>query len=571
MTIPGYLIDPSKRQSPMNLLDSFCLHASTFHLIRPAQTSIWRSRTSGILVILLVAGVAAFAAPAAQAPATAKPLAEVTVQTDNLGRQIPKDFAGLSLEVSTAGQGLPAFQGGKPGSLPGAPGEQTVYALGYPDAPNSGYFQFMRNLGPGILRLGGNSQDNSCWDPTHAPHPEACEAVLAGPDLALFSKAAAASNWKLILGLNLKQNSAAWVLREVTQGVSREIDPSQLFGLEIGNEPDLFTRTPYRPKTYSPADQAKDFLAYVEAFQSDPVAKPHDLVGPATCCGWRNPRDLGIFIDGVGAHSLKLLTVHNYSLTTCNGRTVTIAQLLAPYLMERYNREVKPLVGMADQRGLPIAMAETNSASCGGMPGVSNAFAAALWGMDYMFSTAQDGFRAINFHSSYRPGGSSYNPVDTYGYKDSSQRWHYRNIAQPLYYGMYLFARHASGNYLLATSIRTSANIHAYAVTSCATCAVNVFVINEDLNASGLVRIHIHDRKGKGSLLLLDAPSLSSPAQEVRIGGSQFDSQGNLPAPHISSLHPDAHGDYTFTLPKASAALMMVQGAADDNAATKAP
>jgi hypothetical protein len=553
----------------MDRLDNAYSDSSVLVLKLAARDSTRRLRVSIILALALASSAAACRECSAQAPAASEPLAAVTVQTRILGREIPRDFAGFSLEVSTAGQGLSAFQGANPGSSPGAAEERPVYALGHPEAPNSGYFQFMRNLGPGVLRLGGNSQDNSCWDPTHAPEPKACEAVLTAPDLALFSQAAEVSGWRLILGLNLKQNSAAWALGEVTQGVSQEIKPDQLLGLEFGNEPDLFTRTPYRPKTYSPADQVKDFLGYFQAFRSDPVAKSYAVVGPATCCAWRNARDLGTFMDGVGARGLKLVTVHNYPLTTCNGRTVTLDQLLAPELMDRYNQQVKPLVAGADERGLPIALAETNSASCGGMPGVSNAFAAALWGLDYMFSSAQDGFSMINFHSSYRPGGSSYNPVDTYGREDASHHWEYRNIAQPLYYGMYLFARYASGNHLLTASIETRSNIRAYAVTPCATCAVNVFVINEDLHASGQVRVRVEDRQGRASLLLLNGPSLSARAPDVRLGGVQFDSQGNLPAPQESSLQPDAQGNYTFALPNSSAALLTVETALNSVPAAK--
>src|SRR5438105_7588134 len=109
--------------------------------------------------------------------AFAEQLATVSVQTRALGRQIPKDFVGFSLEVSTAGQGLARFvQGGASGPA------QAEYALGTPGAPNLVFFQLMRNLGPGILRLGGNSHDNTCWDPPAAPHPDRCQGRLTTAD-----------------------------------------------------------------------------------------------------------------------------------------------------------------------------------------------------------------------------------------------------------------------------------------------------------------------------------------------------------------------------------------------------
>ncbi len=508
------------------------------------------------LALLVVRGARAQAAPGAGSP-----LATVSVDTRRLLSPIPRDFIGYSLEVSTAGQGIGAFQGANaPGAA--APAEQSVYALGHRGSPNEGYFRLMRSLGAGILRLGGNSQDNSCWDKSAAPHPEGCQAELDSADLALFAAASRTSGWPLIVGLNLKQNDSAWALREVTQGVARAIPRHVVFGLEPGNEPDLFFRTPYRPRTYAAADQAREFLAYARAFRADPVARAYALVGPATCCGWRNPGDLEAFLGGIGRTPLKWITVHNYSATTCNGQTVSIARLLSAALMDGFNAEARPLAEVARAHHLPIAMAETNSASCGGMPGVSNAFASALWGLDYAFSLVQDGFVNVAFHTSYRPsGGSSYNPVDTYATQDTAGTWRYRNVAEPLYYALYLFGRHASGARLLPVTVETGANVRAYAVTSCAGCEVRVFVLNKDTSASGPVRVHLSRGMGAGSLVLLAAPSLGSLAPDVRYGGRQFDSNGGIGAPDAVVVRPDARGDYAFDLPNAAIALLTVRPA----------
>jgi hypothetical protein len=518
---------------------------------------------AGVLVALSIASIVPVSARAQRpAPGTAPRLATVSVANDELYGTIPRDFVGFSLEVSTAGQGIGAFQGAAGAGGAAQPAEQPVYALGHPGSPNQGFFRFMRNLGPGFLRLGGNSQDNSCWDRAHAPHPEACQAELGDGDLRLFSDAAAASGWRLIVGLNLKQNSPAWALGEVTDGVARAIPAERVFALEPGNEPDLFTRTPYRPQTYSAADQAQEFLAYFRAFEADPVAGRYAVVGPATCCGWRNPRDLAVFVNGVGRERLKWVTVHNYSATTCGGQTVSIARLLSRELMDDVMRAAAELASVAHQRDLPIAMAETNSASCGGMPGVSNAFASALWGVNYAFTLASAGFVNVDYHISYRPGGgSSYNPVDTYGRQDASGRWTYRNVAEPLYYGLYLFAQHAAGGRFMSIGVEAEANVRAYAVSACSGCAVSVFVLNQDSSASGSVRVHLSRRLGSASLLLLDAPGLGSLAGEVRYGGRQFDSDGAIAEPRTTRVEPDAGGDYTFAMPNAAIAVLQIRPA----------
>lgn len=482
-----------------------------------------------------------------------EPLATVEVQATQPGRKIPRDFVGISLEVSTAGQGIGAFASG--GTRPARVAE---YALGTPDAPNEAFFRFLRNLGPGILRLGGNSQDNTCWNPAAAPHRDHCKGELTSGDFRLYSKAAAASGWRLVVGMNLKQNSPEWALSEVERGIAKQIKPEEIIGLELGNEPDLFSRDGSRPAGYSAADQVEDFVAYRDAFRKKAVARQYAVIGPATCCKWHNARDLGTFLDGVGASSLKLATVHSYLLTTCGGKKVSIEELLAPELMKRFDQQAKELVAAASERKVPLALAETNSASCGGMPGVSNAFAAALWGLDSLFSGAEDGYSGMNFHISYRSDGSSYNAVDTYK-STNGGAGAYENMAEPLYYAMYLFAQNASGKHLLPAEIKTAANVRSYAASSCLSCAVNVVVINKDAKASGRVRIRVAGaQRGPASLLLLRAPKLESLASEVSYGGERFDGAGHLRKPHKQQVRPDAQGEYEFELPNAAAAVLRV-------------
>ncbi len=487
-----------------------------------------------------------------------EPVATISVETQPLGAQIPRDLVGISLEVSIAGQGIGAFAPGGTAAASAAPVAE--YALGTPDKPNDAFFQFMRNLGPGVLRLGGNSQDNTCWNPAAAPHPDWCKAELSKADFELYSRAARESGWRLIVGINLKQNSSDWALKEVTQALAPAIKPDQTVGLEIGNEPDLFARDGSRPKTYSPADHAKDFLAYRDAFAKNATARQYGIVGPATCCAWRNAQDLGAFIDGVGAPNLKLISIHNYPLTTCNGRTLTIQQLLAPETMTRFDEQMRSLAGAAHDRKLPIALAETNSASCGGMPGVSNALAAALWGISTLYSAVEDGLSGVNFHISYRPGGSAYNAIDTFAEAGGTNQEAYKNVAEPLYYGMYLFAKNASGEYLLPANTQTNSNIRAYATAACSNCAIHVVVLNEDAAAAGRISVRVGNRKGTAQLLFLDAPKLNSPASDVRYGGNQFDREGHIGVPQMQPVKADPDGNYEFDLPNAAAAVLIVPG-----------
>lgn len=506
-------------------------------------------------LVLLMVPLLALAACARQAA----PVATVSVQPSQLGAQIPKDFLGFSNEVSTAGMGLPTPTAKARGSvqLPaGVPADaRLAYVLGEPGAPNTDFSTFLRNLGPGVLRFGGNSQDNTCWDPKAAPHPAWCHGPITPGLLKLYSQVVGPSGWKMTVGLNLKQNSPRWALSEVTRGVAKQIPSDQILGLELGNEPSGFHHGA-RPKTYSPADYVKDALGYIHAIHSNRIGRQYDFVAPANCCSWNNPKDLGIILKGIGQY-LKLVSVHNYTTSTCGQKNVTDQELLSPERMNRFNDLSKQLVAVAHQDHLPIALLETNSASCGGMAGVSNGFASAVWGLDYMFNIVRDGYTNINFHFSYRKGGSAYNPVRTFGWKQDGKE-HYRNVAEPLYYAMYMFAKRASGEHLLPASIKTKSNITSFATTSCPSCEVHVFVINKDVKASGRVEVHLAGETGKASLLMLQAASLHSLAADVRYGGQQFASNGSIGTPNSTLVPRGSNGDYSFMLPNAAAAVLSV-------------
>ena len=88
--------------------------------------------------------------------------------------------------------------------------------------------------------------------------------------------------------------------------------------------------------------------------------------------------------------------------------------------------------------------------------------------------------------------------------------------------------------------------------------AVHVFVINKDEKASGPVMVHVAGGSGAATLLMLDAPSLGSMADAVRYGGQQFDSDGHIGAPNTITVEAGGNGDYTFTLPNASAAELSI-------------
>ena len=64
----------------------------------------------------------------------------------------------------------------------------------------------------------------------------------------------------------------------------------------------------------------------------------------------------------------------------------------------RITQQYLNVTRLAQDVGKPFMMFETNSASCGGFPGISDAFAAALWGLDYGLMMAYSNFTGALFH-----------------------------------------------------------------------------------------------------------------------------------------------------------------------------
>jgi hypothetical protein len=57
--------------------------------------------------------------------------------------------------------------------------------------------------------------------------------------------------------------------------------------------------------------------------------------------------------------------------------------------------------------GRPAVISETNSASCGGRPGVSDAPVSGVWAIRYVIAALLAGFQQVRFHSA----GTSYDPL----------------------------------------------------------------------------------------------------------------------------------------------------------------
>src|SRR5438045_3769631 len=138
-------------------------------------------------------------------------------------------------------------------------------------APSAGdLYQYLKTLGPGVMRFGGNFVDTTFWTSTGEKQPSWAVATLTPADLARLKTLADNSGWKVILGVTLKHPDAARAADEAKS--AHQILGDRLYAIEVGNEPNYYPN-------YSTAQYWSDFQAYRAAIAK--AAPGVGLVGPS--------------------------------------------------------------------------------------------------------------------------------------------------------------------------------------------------------------------------------------------------------------------------------------------------
>lgn len=468
------------------------------------------------------------------------PLARIVVTLDKPGSLIPSDFTGLSIEYPAIGAYL---------------GTDPAY-------PNTIFRRLLTNLGPGSLRIGGDSQDTSCWRPTGGSGRTGCAFTINASLPQVVFSTAAATGWRALMGINLSMNDPS-AARAYVEGIlpAAMSNINNLLGVEIGNEPDIYSQHRLRPPSYSIARYLHDVKRYVRILKGSARTATVPLAGPSFVTqDW--DRYVGRFVATVGARNLAFLTLHYYPFSACSipsAASATGAALLSESVMSSLSQRFSRDVGVARSYGLPLHLDETNSVSCHGKAGVSDSFASALWGLDVLFTLAHAGLRGVNFHIydlARSPG--RYNPIVSTVTQTAPKTWVYATTVRPLYYAMLLFRNAAGARFLPVTMRNVRANIKAYAVGDQTT--VRVFVLNKDSNAAGSVIIAPSRAQGTATVTYLRAPTLSSTT-DTTLGGQVVDRRtGTLPRPHSLTIRPDpVTGAYRVPVPVASVAMVTLR------------
>lgn len=423
--------------------------------------------------------------------------ASVTIDVSRPGFNIPSNFLGLNYEI-------PALQ-------------DTVFF-------KSNHTQFrnlLNGLGQGVIRLGGYYVNNHSWSEESRTLNTGAEFITKS-DLDSMANFMRQTKWKIILNLNLRNSTPQLNTAEAKYVWLNGRDIIEAF--EYGNEPETFWKTDY--DSYK-----QQFLANYNNLKSTVSDAP--VCGPASLYPLR-------FLDKFATDNkdkVSFITTHSYTVGEA-GKPHSVYELLDEKFIKKADGFSKVVDSVTSKQKLTYRIDECNNFGDEGGD-VADRFPAALWGVDFMFTVAQNHCIGINFQG----GGRGFTPILI--------RKGFAMKSQALYYGMLFFHLASQGKLLPVKTDGT--NVKSYAVIQ-PDKKVAVTVINKNPLVSSTVSIAINKKYTKASMMLLESPTLFSK-DSITLAKAGVTADGRW-TPAFKSSPKFKNNTLTVTVPKATAALI---------------
>jgi len=512
-----------------------------------------------LLIVAVTAGLAlAWCSPAAgqsaqSTPAQPTPAQQVTVEIDpyDPGPPVPQQFLGLSFEAAAISQ-----------------------IARYTDRGD--LVRLLRSLGPGVLRFGGITADeNVAWTDAATPRPEWASSTIGPEQMHALGVLARRSGWSILLTVGLAHFEPIAAAREVA-AAHRALGP-YLAGVEIGNEPNAYGSHGFRALPWIAQGYVEEVGEYREAIEAltpgVPIAGP-DVSGSGAFAEWGGEEAL--------AQKPALLTGHHYPLGCAQTPAPSIEGLLSAVTREREARSLATYLAVAHANNIPLRIDETNTVSCGGVAGISDTFASALWATGYITQVMAAGVTGINLQG---------NPANCAGYTplcapNPAALAAGRLRAQPEWYAL-LLSRSLVGDRPLPSTISaegspgesppapaTSTPTESAAAegspgesspdlvaTSFAGPghSLKVVLVNDEPQGTSPLELHLDVGAGLGAaeILRLTAPSPSATG-DVLLAGRAVAANGSWSAPAGTPSVATHAGILALEMPPSSAALVTV-------------
>jgi hypothetical protein len=479
--------------------------------------------------------------------------------------------AGAGGELQTAGAGGVAGQGGVPANNPPPPLTGTTAtgtvkvtrgtAKGHL-APGFAGFSFEKShltdgffvpthaalvamfklLGPGVVRIGADDVNTSVWVPSATfVAPGTTSTNVGTAEVDALAQFLTATNWKAIYAVNMRGSSTPQTAVTELQYVVPKLGNS-LLGVEIGNELNLYNVSNIESIWHSYAQ------AIHNAFPSTAVAGPgvFEDINYATK-----------FINGEGT-TIDLVT-HHYYRGQAGTATATLANLIN--LDPAVTSQSQALATAVQTNKIPggYRWGEMNSYSSHGTKGISNALVSALWGINFMLTTASYGSMGVNLHGGGQnmDGNKCPNGVDScdrpFWYSPLIEVDSRVTAAAPLYYGMLLVSQIGTGDMLSTTVSAGGSNVRAYTVTPADGSTV-VVIVNGEASTGVNATVDIGAAVSSATAVYLRGPSLTATSG-ITYGEAPVKPDGTwVPqAPYTLS-----HTGNTLTVPVPAASAVLI-------------
>ncbi len=363
----------------------------------------------------------------------------------------------------------------------------------------------------------------------------------------------------MIFDLNLAAHSPAMAAAVAT--AAWKAFPSQsITSFEIGNEPDLYRlglvgqtqavrgRRNTWAFRFGVDDYVSLFGAYTRAIQQAlPAARFAGPAGDNRSTTW--VKALG---RGSQRRRLSLVTEHYYPpfagcVAAGSRKYPSAAAYLKDSVAAGFARGERPIVNAAHALGRPVRLTETGSSVCGGVAGQTDTFATALWAPDMLFNMLATRIDGVNIHlraNWFVNTALFYARTGLY--------------AEPLFYGLVLFARALGPGAELVQAVRTGGpgTLKVW-IVRLGNGSLRAVYINKS-SQSAYVRFAAAG-SGTARLDRLSAPSITANGS-VAFDGQRFGADGGWKRAPAASKVPGRGGVYGVLVPRFSAALLSVPG-----------